>query len=183
MTSRRAATAALALAAFVAAWATFYTATSPAQQMGQGMGMGAGNPTPPVKGLYNGKEILFIHTEASDPKVAELLTRMMGPKVVLVPSLGKVPSALLADVYVFTNGVKGGGPMGFQPDVFDAVPGDPRYTPLRALNLVTWRKGTGARVLGSVAEVKAAAAKGDVTITRPSAVINMPILSWPGGQR
>lgn len=175
---------AMALAAIVAASAVFAIATSPAQQMSPGMtGMTAGNPTPPVKGLYNGKEILFIHTEASDPKVAELLTRMMGPKVVLVPSLGKVPAALLADVYVFTNGVKGQGPMGFQPDVFDAVPGDPRYTPLRALNLVTWRKGTGARVLGSAAEVKAAAAKGAVTITRPGAVINMPILSWPGGQR
>lgn len=34
-------------------------------------------------------EILFIHTEASDPKVAELLTRMMGPKVVVVPGLAK----------------------------------------------------------------------------------------------
>ncbi len=183
MMHRRQAVGTGVLAVLLAASAVWYAATSPAQQMSPGMGMGTGNPTPPVKGFYNGKEILFIHTEASDPKVAELLTRMMGPKVVLVPSLGKIPSSLLANVYVFTNGVKGGGPMGFQPDVFDAVPGDPRYTPLRALNLVAWRRGTTARLLGSAPEVKAAAARGEVTIARPGVVINMPILSWPGGQR
>ena len=115
--------------------------------------------------------------------MAGLLTRMMGPKVLHVPSLGKIPAALLANVYVFTNGVKGDGPMGFQPDVFDAVPGDPRYTPPRALNLVTWRNDASARVLGSVEEVKAAAAKRQVTIRRPGIVINMPVLTWPGGQR
>lgn len=180
---RRLAVGTVTLAALLAASAMLSAVTSPTQQMPSGMGMGSDNLTPTVKGLYNGQEILFIHTEASDPKVAGLLTRMMGPKVVLVPSLGKIPSSLLADVYVFTNGVKGSGPMGFQPDVFDAVPGDARYTPLRALNLVAWRKGTAARLLGSAAEVKAAAARGEVTITRPGVVINMPILSWPGGQR
>ncbi len=153
-----------------------------AQQMGPGM-MAGDNPTPPVKGLYKGREIMFVHTEASDAAVAGVLTRMMGPKVLHVPSLRKIPTALLADVYVFTNGVQGDGPMGFQPDVFDSVPGDARYTPLRALNLVTWRSGIAARSLGSVDEIKTAAARGQVTIGRPGVVINMPIVSWPGGRR
>lgn len=73
--------------------------------------------------------------------------------------------------------------MGFQPDVFDAVPGDPRYTPLRALNLVTWRAGAPSRLLPSAAAVKASASKGEVTIQRPGIVVNMPILTWPGGKR
>jgi len=164
---------AAALAALLAVALVVVTPASRAQQMSP----------PPVKGLYKGKDITFIHTEASDAAVAGLLTRMMGPKVLHVPSLGKIPAALLANVYVFTNGVKGDGPMGFQPDVFDAVPGDPRYTPLRALNLVTWRSGAPARVLGSVEEVTAEAAKGQTTIRRPGIVINMPVLTWPGGQR
>ena len=92
--------------------------------------------------------------------MAGLLTRMMGPKVLHVPSLGKIPAALLANVYVFTNGVKGDGPMGFQPDVFDAVPGDPRYTPLRALNLVTWRSGAPARVLGGGSPARQSGGRG-----------------------
>lgn len=147
-------------------------------------GMTSGsNPTPPVKGFYKGQEIRFIHTEASDPKVAEMLTRMMGPRVLVVPSLREVPARLLADVFVFTNGVRGEGPFGFQPDVFDAAPGDARYTPLRRVNLVAWKGGVRARVLRSVEEVAQVRAKGELTIVQPGVVVNMPFLTWPGGQR
>src|SRR5574341_1130678 len=141
-------------------------------QMGQ-MGSSA-NPTPPVTGFYNGQEIQFIHTEASDRQVAEMLTTMMGPRVLLVPSLAEVPGRLLADVYAFTNGVRGEGPFGFQPDVFDAVPGNPRYTPLRRVSLVTWKEAVQARRLRSTDEVTAAAAQGDVSIQRTGIVVNMP---------
>jgi len=143
----------------------------------------ANNPTPPVSGYYNGQEIRFIHTEASDLKVAEMLTRMMGPKVLVVPSLKKIPPRLLADVFVFTNGIRGEGPFGFQPDVFDAAPGDARYTPLRRVNLVAWKDGVRPRGLRSVEEITQTRAKGDLTVTQPGVVINMPFLAWPGGQR
>lgn len=152
-----------------------------ASQMGQMPA--SGDPTPPVKGFYKGQEIQFIHTEASDRQVAEMLTRMMGPKVLVVPSLVEVPGRLLADVYVFTNGVRGEGPFGFQPDVFDTAPGDPRYTPLRRVNLVTWGEGVQARVLRAADEVTAAAAKGELSGRQPGVVVNMPFLTWPGGQR
>ncbi len=138
---------------------------------------------PPVRGLYKGEELFFIHTEASDPEVAKLLTVMMGPEVLLLPSLTQVPDSVLANVYVFTNGVKGGGPFGFQPDVFDSVPGDGGYSPLRSINLVAWEEGATARQLGSVEEILAAESKADVAIQHPGIVVNMPMLTWPGGQR
>lgn len=169
---------AVLVAVLFTAYAAFYAITAtPAGQMG------GTSLTPPVKGLYNGKEVQFIHTEASDPQVAAMLTRMMGPKVLVVPSLAHVPADLLADVYVFTNGAKGDGPFGFQVDVFDAVPGDVRYTPLRSVVLVAWKDGVAPRVLGSVEEIRAAVDRGDVTVRRPGVVVNMPILVWPGGQR
>ncbi len=177
--SRYLAAGAVVLAGLFTVYAVFYAVTTPAQQMG---GM-AQNPTPPVKGLYKGKDVQLIHTEASDAGVAAMLTKMMGPKVLTVPSLAKIPAGLLADVYVFTNGVKGEGPFGFQVDVFDSVPGDPRYTPLRAVHLVTWRTEAKARLLRSVEEIRAAARKGEVSIARSGAVVNMPMLVWPGGQR
>ncbi len=167
-------------AALFTAYAIFFAVTTtPAGQMG-GMGQSL---TPPVKGSYNGREVQFIHTEASDPQVAEMLTRMMGPKVLVVPSLARVPADLLGDVYVFTNGVKGEGPFGFQVDVFDSVPGDPRYTPLRSVTLVTWKEGMPTRMLRSVAEIRGAVDKDEVTIRRPGIVVNMPIIVWPGGSR
>ena len=138
---------------------------------------------PPIRGYMEGKEIRFIHTEASDAKVAELLTDMMGSPVLVVPSLAQAPSATLSNVYVFTNGIRGEGPFRFQPDVFDNPPGTAGYSPLRALNLVTWKKEESARELKAAAEVERAVNRGEVTVERPGVVVNMPLLTWPGGRR
>ena len=73
--------------------------------------------------------------------------------------------------------------MGFQPDVFDHPPGDPGYTPLRALNLVTWKEERTAKELKIAALVKAAERRKEVTISRPGVVINMPFVTWRGGHR
>ena len=154
----------------------------PAGGMG-GMDAGQAPHVPPVKGIAEGQEIRFIHTEASDPQVADMLTNMMGSPVLVVPSLAQAPEAMLATVYVFQNGVRGEGPFGFQPDVFDNPPGADGYRPLRAVHLVRWRDEASARVLRSAAEVREAQARGELTVERPGAVVNMPFLTWPGGQR
>lgn len=138
---------------------------------------------PPVKAYTEGKEIRFIHTEASDPKVAELLTEMMRSPVLVVPSLAQAPKEILADVYVFKNGLKGSGPFGFQPDVFDNPPGTDGYRPLRSVLIVTWKNEKAARELRSAADVKTAEKAGEITIDRPGVVVNMPLLTWPGGRR
>ena len=138
---------------------------------------------PAGKAWAEGKEIYFVHTEASDPGVAEKLTGMMNSPVILVPSLANVPDESLANVYVFTNGLKGSGPFGFQADVFDNPPGTDGYTPLRRLNLITWTDETKARELTSAADVLAAETAGELTIEKPGVVINMPFIVWDGGKR
>lgn len=139
---------------------------------------------PPVKGYTEGQEIRFIHTEVSDPKVAELLTSMMGSPVLVVPSLAHAPQSMVAPVYVFTNGVRRGeGPFKFQADVFDNPPGTKGYTPLRMVHLVTWKNDANARELRTAAEVRAAEAAGELKVERPGVVVNMPLLTWPGGRR
>src|SRR6188474_178109 len=93
---------------------------------------------PAGKAYAEGNEIYFVHTEASDAGVAEKLTNMMKSPVMFVPSLASVPDESLANVYVFTNGIEGKGPFGFQSDVFDNPPGTDGYTPLRRLNVIAW---------------------------------------------
>lgn len=138
---------------------------------------------PAGKAYAEGQEIYFIHTEASDAGVAEKLTNMMKSPVMLVPSLAEVPEESLANVYVFTNGVEGTGPFGFQADVFDNPPGTDGYTPLRRLNVITWTDESIARELKSVADVVEAESNGELTIEQPGVVINMPFVVWDGGQR
>jgi hypothetical protein len=138
---------------------------------------------PAGKAYAEGNEIYFVHTEASDAGVAEKLTNMMQSPVVFVPSLASVPDELLANVYVFTNGIEGKGPFGFQSDVFDNPPGTAGYTPLRRLNVITWVDGVSARELTSVSEVLEAEANDQLTIEQPGVVINMPFVVWDGGKR
>ena len=142
-----------------------------------------GTVVPPVDAYLDGERILFIHTEASDPGVAALLTKMKGSPVVVVPSLAKVPKEILTPAYVFKNGVPGEGPFKFQPDVFDHPPGSKGYTPLRELNLVTWKDERKARELKHADEVRKAAESGEIAVEKPGVVINMPLLTWPGGRR
>ena len=138
---------------------------------------------PAGKAYAEGQEIYFVHTEASEAGVSETLTNMMKSPVIHVPSLANVPDEALANVYVFTNGVEGSGPFGFQPDVFDNPPGTNGYTPLRRLNVITWVEGVATRELKSVAEVMEAETNGELTIEQPGVVINMPFVVWDGGQR
>lgn len=157
---------------------TFVMAACAPQQSGP-----AKAELPAGKAFAEGKEIYFVHTEASDAGVAEKLTNMMKSPVMLVPSLANVPDEALANVYVFTNGVEGSGPFGFQADVFDNPPGTDGYTPLRRLNVIAWGEGITARQLTSAADVLAAEAAGDLTIEQPGVVINMPFVVWDGGKR
>lgn len=142
-----------------------------------------GAVAPPVKAYLDGKEVLFVHTEASDPQVADRLTKMKDSPVLVVPGLARAPAEMVATAYVFTNGVKGGGPFKFQADVFDNPPGTPAYSPLRRVVLVAWNDERSARLLKSADEVSAAIARGEVAATDTGVVVNMPLLTWPGGKR
>ena len=166
------------LALLIAATLTLIAAACVPQQNGP-----ATVELPAGKAFAEGKEIYFVHTEASDPDVSETLTNMMNSPVVHVASLANVPQEALANVYVFTNGVEGSGPFGFQADVFDNPAGTEGYTPLRRLNVITWADGAQVRELTSAADVLSAQAAGELTIEQPGVVINMPFVVWDGGQR
>ncbi len=173
---------ALLMAGFVLTY-TLLVPVRAQSQMG-GMEMNVEGPVvPPVRGYAEGEEILFLHTEASSPDLAQTLTEMMGSPVLVVPALADAPESMIADVYVFTNGLEGTGPLGFQPDVFDSPAETEGYSPLRRVNLVTWQDEGAARELRSVDEVQEAQTNGEIAIEQPGAVVNMPMLTWPGGQR
>ena len=138
---------------------------------------------PVDKGYAEGSDIYFTHTEVSDAKLAEKMGAGMESPVLYVPTLAHVTDHALANVYVFTNGVKGESMSGLQPSVFDNPPGAEGYSPLRRLNLVTWADETKARELKSAAEVLEAVEAGELTTKQPGIVINMPFIVWDGGGR
>lgn len=181
---------AILAAALALAFAAPATGPAIAQDKQMNM-MGSAEPSqiprvPPVAGYAEGERIYFIHTEVSDPKIGNIMTEMMNSPVPVVPALAAAPKEMLANVYVFTNGVQPDGPRGpldYQPDIFDRPVGSENYSPLREILLTTWKDGAEPRVLTSVAEVQAAIEAGDVTIERSGVIASMPLLTWPGGQR
>jgi hypothetical protein len=148
--------------------------------------MADGPRIPPVTGYYDDTTVLFIHTEASDPDIADTLTAMMDSPVPVVASLAEVPAEARSSVYVFTNGIRPAGPrgpLGFQPDVFPTAPGDTGFTPLREIVLVTWVDQSDAEVLTSADAIEEAGRTDRLRLEPTGVVVNMPMLTWPGGQR
>lgn len=146
-------------------------------------GMSAAPVIPAGLAYTDGQEIRFIHTEVSDPDVAGLLSDMMSSPVIYVPSLADAPESMLAKVYVFKNGIEGMGPLGFQPDVFDNPPGTEGYSPLRKIVFVTWTDGRAPREIKSLVELQDAESNGELTTEESIVVVNMPFVTWPGGER
>lgn len=141
---------------------------------------------PAVAGYAGGQAVAFVHTEASDPHVAAMLGQMMDSPVLVVLQLADAPNDARGAVFVFSNGVEPDGPrgpFGFQPDVFDSIPGDAGYRPLRRIHLVSWSAGVTPRLLRSADEIVAAERAGELTIEMSSTVVNMPMIRWPGGSR
>lgn len=76
----------------------------------------------------------------------------------------------VAPIWAFTNGHEG------QRNIIDTVPGRRDYTPLWAVNMVTWKANETPRVLRSAAAVRAAQRAGEVTVRAMPIVVNCPVL-------
>ena len=72
---------------------------------------------PLKQGYVNGNPVFYINTDISDQKLAGLLTNTTGFKVNYAPLIAQAPGDAVAQFYVFKNGIKGNGTLGFQPTV------------------------------------------------------------------
>ena len=136
---------------------------------------------PLMKGYENGHEIFFIATDASDNKTATQITNQTGLKVNFAPLLAKTPETARGQAYVFTNGIPGQGPFGFQLPVVNAKPGDEGYSPLLQLNVVKWNQGITVKEIKSVQDIIAAQQNGSLTVTKTDTIVNHPAIKWEGG--
>ena len=124
----------------------------------------------------DGRTIYYIVTDATPSGPAS----MMG--VTNAPTLAKtVTSPAAVDLYQFTNGIKGSGPLGFQPGIASAALGDDSYSPLWRISLVTWNESVKASVLETIKDINAKKSTGDVTaeLARPmdsDHIVNCPFI-------
>jgi len=136
---------------------------------------------PLVRGFADGNEVFYITTEVSDEKLANYLSNLTNSRVVYTPALKYAPPQSLANIYEFTNGIKGSGPEGFQPNIADSQPGDNNYSPLWKVNLVTWNNGTTPRELTSEEDIVNAIKNKELTIKPTDIIVNCPFVQWKDG--
>ncbi len=135
---------------------------------------------PLFKALYDSKGVLFIITEVSDKTMRDQIGNFTGSPVNYEPNLTK--SQDIGELWIFKNGVKGPGLMGFQTNVLNSIPGDPHYTPLWKVNIVEWKTTSTPTILGSDDIIANAVKKGQITVTPTNVVINCPIVQWGGNE-
>jgi hypothetical protein len=86
-----------------------------------------------------------------------------GMHIVHSPRLAESPEAgATGRTNVFMNGLKGPGPMGFQPSVFDSQAGNPAWSPYWDHMTYAWVDGEQPRVLRTEREVHGARDAGDL---------------------
>ena len=108
----------------------------------------------------DGKTIYYIVADATP----QMPAAMMG---VTFASLDEklLSSAALVDLFQFTNGINGSGPMGFQAGIGAANPTDPNYSPMWKISFNEWKDLSKARILETVSDITAMKQAGMITVT------------------
>ena len=138
---------------------------------------------PMHKGIFEGKEVLYVITDGSDKEYSDLLSEKQGWNVEHAPPLADAPEPALQRLYIFKNGLKGEGVLGYQPEVFSSTPAqESQYSALNALVEVTWKLGQKETVLEAEEEILDAKEGGRIELDETGIVLNTPQIVWPGGQ-
>lgn len=136
---------------------------------------------PLLRGWFDGKEVLYVTTDASDAEVAR--EHLANHVPLLAHALADVPTATSVSRRPGATSRVYGSTNFRQPSVFASAP-EPvghanrsaAYSPLWQLVKVTWREPVQARVLRSEEEVLDAADKGFVVLEVTRVVLNCPIV-------
>jgi hypothetical protein len=107
----------------------------------------------------DGKTVYYIVTDA----VPEMPASMMG--VPFVPADDNLVGTPVApDLFQFTNGINGTGPMGFQSGIGSANPDDENYSPMWKISFTEWKDPSQARVLQNLHDINMMLQNGLITL-------------------
>jgi hypothetical protein len=125
----------------------------------------------------DGRTIYYIVTDATP----EMPANMMG--VVSSPTSAKlIANSAAVDLFQFTNGIQGSGPLGFQPGVASSALGDQTYSPMWRIFLISWKDPASAKLLETRADIDAIQKAGlvDIGIAGPMVgadhIVNCPFI-------
>ncbi len=124
----------------------------------------------------DGRTIYYIVTDATPSKPAETMGVVSSPT-----SANLIAHSGAVDLFQFKNGIKGSGPLGFQPGIAGAALGDTNYSPMWRIYLVEWNDAKSAKILETKSDIDSFRADDliSVSIARPTNsdhIVNCPFI-------
>jgi hypothetical protein len=107
----------------------------------------------------DGSTIYYIVTDAAPKMPAD----MMG--VPFVEADSQLVGKGAVDLFQFTNGINGSGPMGFQAGIGAANPTDENYSPMWFIQFIEWKDPSQAKVLQTLSDIASMQSSGAIEIT------------------
>lgn len=96
----------------------------------------------------DGQTIYYIVTDATPSDPAETMGVLYAPTTA---ELIANPAAV--DLFQFSNGLHSTGPLGFQPGIASAAPGDEQYSPMWRIYIASWNDPSAATLLETRADI------------------------------
>ncbi|MCH8915007.1 MAG: hypothetical protein IIA82_04085 [Thaumarchaeota archaeon] len=124
----------------------------------------------------DGRTIYYIVTDATPSGPAG----MMGV-VSVTSSASLIANSAAVDLFQFKNGLKGTGPLGFQPGIAASAPGDANYSPMWRIFMIGWDNPDEAQLLETLDDMNAYREAGliNIGIARPmdsDHIVNCPFI-------
>ena len=124
----------------------------------------------------DGRTIYYIVTDATPSGPAGMMGVVSAPT-----STSLIANSAAVDLFQFKNGLKGTGPLGFQPGIAAGAPGDVNYSPMWRIFMIGWASPENAQVLETIDDMNAYREAGliDIGIARPmdsDHIVNCPFI-------
>ncbi len=124
----------------------------------------------------DGSTIYYIVTDATPSGPAGMMGVVSAPS-----SASLIANSAAVDLFQFKNGLKGTGPLGFQPGIAASAPGDANYSPMWRVFMIGWDNPDEAQLLETIDDMNAYREAGliDIGIARPmdsDHIVNCPFI-------
>ncbi len=120
----------------------------------------------------DGKTVYYIATDATPKMPADMIG------VPYVQSDEKlVGTSVVVDLFQFTNGINGSGPLGYQAGIGATNPTDSNYSPMWRISFIEWNDPSKAKVLQTINDITEMSKEKLITITpaiNGTHVVNCP---------
>jgi len=124
----------------------------------------------------DGSTIYYIVTDATPTGPAEMMGVVDAPT-----SANLITNPAAVDLFQFMDGIKGSGPLGFQPGIAAAASGDENYSPMWRIFMISWNEPENASVLETKSDIDQFQSDGliSVSLARPmnsEHIVNCPFI-------